>query len=165
MSFDQVAILVLLGGMLVVFAVDRWRMELVALAGLGLGFALGLVPADEVFAGFADPAVVTVVEILLIVQVLSRVALLDRVQVALDEVLDRLLLVLRGIVLPKPVFESDAMGRLEAAERQLEVQVIELRAEELGDFGGGVALDQIIRHEVQDGDERGDVKMRRYRHG
>jgi di/tricarboxylate transporter len=78
MSFDQVAILVLLGGMLVVFAVDRWRMELVALAGLGLGFALGLVPADEVFAGFADPAVVTVVEILLIVQVLSRVALLDR---------------------------------------------------------------------------------------
>jgi len=78
MSFDQVAILVLLGGMLVVFAMDRWRMELVALAGLGLGFALGLVPTREVFAGFADPAVVTVIEILLIVQVLSRVALLDR---------------------------------------------------------------------------------------
>lgn len=78
MTFDQGAILVLLAGMLAAFAVDRLRMEVVALAGLAAGFLLGLVPADKLFAGFADPAVITVVEILLIVQVLARAALLDR---------------------------------------------------------------------------------------
>lgn len=78
MTFDQGAILVLLVGMLAAFAVDRLRMEVVALTGLGAGFLLGLVPADSLFAGFADPAVITVIEILLIVQVLARAALLDR---------------------------------------------------------------------------------------
>jgi len=78
MTFDQGAILVLLVGMLAAFAVDRLRMEVVALAGLAAGFLLGLVPAGRLFAGFADPAVITVVEILLIVQVLARSALLDR---------------------------------------------------------------------------------------
>lgn len=78
MSFDQIAICVLLGGMLVLFAVERLRMELVALGGLAVGFALGLVPANRIFAGFADPAVITVVEILLIVQALARTALLER---------------------------------------------------------------------------------------
>jgi di/tricarboxylate transporter len=53
-------------------------MEVVALTGLTAAFLLGLVPADSLFAGFADPAVITVVEILLIVQVLARAALLDR---------------------------------------------------------------------------------------
>lgn len=79
MSFEQAAIVVLLVGMLVIFALDRFRMELVALSGLGLGFALGIVPAGQVFAGFASPAVITVIEILLIVQVLSRTSLLDAV--------------------------------------------------------------------------------------
>lgn len=78
MEFDQVAILVLLVGMLGVFAFDRLRMEVVALAGLAIGFALGLAPAAGIFAGFANPAVITVVEILLVVQVLSRSALLDQ---------------------------------------------------------------------------------------
>lgn len=79
MTFEQAAILLLLLGMLVVFALDRFRMEVVTLAGLGLGYALGLVPASGLFAGISDPAVVTVAEILLIIQVLSRAAMLDRV--------------------------------------------------------------------------------------
>ena len=77
MSFDQAAILVLLFGMLVVFALDRIRMEIVALSGLGIGLALGLVPPALAFAGFANPAFITVVEVLLIVQVLGRSGLLD----------------------------------------------------------------------------------------
>lgn len=79
MTLDQAAIIVLLVAMLVVFAVDRWRMEVVALAGLGIGVALGLVPVTAVFSGFASPAVITVIEILLIVQVLARTRLLDDV--------------------------------------------------------------------------------------
>lgn len=77
MSFEQAAILILLVGMLVVFALDRVRMELVALGGLGLAVALGLVAPGDAFAGFANPAFVTVVEILLIVQVLGRSGILD----------------------------------------------------------------------------------------
>lgn len=77
MSLEQAAILVLLVGMLIVFALDRIRMELVALGGLGLGVALGLVELAKAFTGFSNPAFVTVVEILLIVQVLGRSGMLD----------------------------------------------------------------------------------------
>lgn len=77
MSFEQAAILVLLVGMLIVFALDRIRMELVAIGGLGLGVALGLVGPADAFTGFSTPAFVTVVEVLLIVQVLGRSGILD----------------------------------------------------------------------------------------
>ncbi|MFN3547129.1 MAG: SLC13 family permease [Mesorhizobium sp.] len=77
MSFEQAAILILLVGMLVVLALDRIRMELVALGGLALGVALGLVGPADAFAGFSNPAFITVVEILLIVQVLGRSGILD----------------------------------------------------------------------------------------
>src|SRR5690606_35444161 len=77
MSFEQAAILILLVGMLIVFALDRIRMELVAVGGLGLGVALGLVGPTEAFIGFSNPAFITVVEILLIVQVLGRSGILD----------------------------------------------------------------------------------------
>lgn len=77
MSFEQAAILILLVGMLIVFALDRFRMELVAVGGLGVGVALGLVGAADAFTGFSNPAFVTVVEILLIVQVLGRSGILD----------------------------------------------------------------------------------------
>lgn len=78
MTFDQIAIVTLMGAMLAAFAVDRFRIELVALSGLGAGVALGLVPPAGAFAGFASPAVVTVAEILIIVQVLLNAHLLDQ---------------------------------------------------------------------------------------
>ncbi|ORE92925.1 citrate transporter [Stappia sp. 22II-S9-Z10] len=78
MTFDQIAIITLMGAMLAAFAVDRFRIELVALSGLGAGVALGLVPPAGAFAGFASPAVVTVAEILIIVQVLLNAHLLDQ---------------------------------------------------------------------------------------
>ena len=79
MEFDQIAIVALLTTMLVAFASERWRVETVAIGGLAAGFALGLVPADTLFRGFSSPAVVTVVEILLIVSVLSRSRVIDDV--------------------------------------------------------------------------------------
>ncbi|WP_339947870.1 SLC13 family permease [uncultured Albimonas sp.] len=89
MTSDQIAILCLLGGLLAAFASGRFRIELVALTGLALGAGLGLVPLDRLFSGFANPAVVTVVEILLIVRVLSRARLLEALA-------DRLLARLEG---------------------------------------------------------------------
>ena len=78
LSLDQMLLLGLLAGMLVVFAIDRFRIEVVALAGLGLAAIIGLVAPEKIFAGFANPAVVTVVEILLIIQVLGRARILER---------------------------------------------------------------------------------------
>ncbi len=77
MSFEQASLLILLLAMLILFSLDRIRIEVVSLAGLLGGHALGLYPAEQIFTGFASPVVITVVEILLIVQVLARARLFD----------------------------------------------------------------------------------------
>jgi hypothetical protein len=77
MTFPQLAILVLLSGLLAVFATDRFRIELVALSGLAAGVLLGLVSFTEVFGGFANPAVITVAEILMLTGVIARSSLMD----------------------------------------------------------------------------------------
>lgn len=77
MSFDQAAIVGLLLVMLIAYATERLRVELVALVGLAAAFLLGLVPVQNVFAGFSSPAVVTVVEVLLVVAALSRTRVID----------------------------------------------------------------------------------------
>jgi di/tricarboxylate transporter len=83
MTFEQASLLILLIAMLVLFLLDRFRVELVAISGLLAGYALGLYPADAVFAGFASPVVITVVEILLVVQVLARTRFFDRLSTTL----------------------------------------------------------------------------------
>ncbi|MBY3045065.1 SLC13 family permease [Rhizobium leguminosarum] len=77
MSFEQASLLILLLAMLILFSLNRIRIEVVSIAGLLGGYALGLYPADQIFTGFASPVVITVVEILLIVQVLARAKLFD----------------------------------------------------------------------------------------
>ncbi|WP_157384583.1 SLC13 family permease [Nitratireductor soli] len=86
MSFEQAEIIVLLVGMLIIFALDRIRMELVALGGLGLGVLLGLIGPAEAFTGFSNPAFIAVVEILLIVQVLGRSGILDPLARRISEI-------------------------------------------------------------------------------
>ena len=77
MTFAQAAIVAILLGMLIVYATERFRVELVALCGLAAGFVTGVVPVQNVFAGFASPAVITVVEVLLVVAALSRTRVID----------------------------------------------------------------------------------------
>ncbi|ODR97880.1 hypothetical protein AUC68_10080 [Methyloceanibacter methanicus] len=79
MTFAQSATLVLLLALLVAFAVDRFRIEIVAIAGLAAGILLGIVPFGKAFSGFANPAVITVAEILMLVGLISRSFLMDRV--------------------------------------------------------------------------------------
>ncbi|WP_185969688.1 SLC13 family permease [Rhizobium straminoryzae] len=78
MTPDQFLITVLLLVLLVLFAVDRFRAETVAIGGLAAAAVLGLVPVSGVFAGLTAPAVVTVIEVLLIVQVLGPTRLFER---------------------------------------------------------------------------------------
>lgn len=72
MTLDQIAIITLLVCMFAAYALERFRIELVALSGLATAYLAGLLPLTGVFAGFSNPAVVTVVEILLVVSVLAR---------------------------------------------------------------------------------------------
>lgn len=77
MTFAQWAILGILLAMLTAYATERFRVELVAMGGLALGFVTGVVPVQTVFSGFANPAVITVVEILLVVAALSQSRVVD----------------------------------------------------------------------------------------
>ncbi len=77
MTFDQAAIILLLLAMFGVFALEKFRLELVALTGLAVAFLLGLVSIRDIFAGFSSPAVITVVEVLLIVNVLARTRVIE----------------------------------------------------------------------------------------
>lgn len=78
MTSAQIAILLLLAAMLVLFAVERIRMEIVALGGLAIGVLFGLVPASAAFSGLANPAFVTGLEVLVIVQVLGRTGIAEK---------------------------------------------------------------------------------------
>ena len=72
MTTDQIFLIGLLGILVVFFIWERWRYDLVALAGLLIATLLGFVPADEAFLGFGHPAVVTVAAVLIISRGLSN---------------------------------------------------------------------------------------------
>jgi di/tricarboxylate transporter len=69
---DQIFLISLLGMLVVFFVWERWRYDLVALAGLLISTLLGFIPADEAFLGFGHPAVVTVAAVLIISRGLSN---------------------------------------------------------------------------------------------
>lgn len=77
MTFEQWAIVGILVAMLAAYVTERIRVEMVAMSGLGLGYLSGVVPVQNVFAGFSSAAVVTVVEILLIVSALAQSQAID----------------------------------------------------------------------------------------
>jgi di/tricarboxylate transporter len=69
---DQIFLISLLGILVVFFVWERWRYDLVALAGLLIATLLGFIPGDEAFLGFGHPAVVTVAAVLIISRGLSN---------------------------------------------------------------------------------------------
>ncbi|ODA65946.1 Citrate transporter [Methyloligella halotolerans] len=77
MSPEQIILLLLLAGLLCAFAVDRFRIELVALSGLAAALLLGLVPLTSAFSGFANQAVITLAELLILTRLISRSRLMD----------------------------------------------------------------------------------------
>ena len=77
MNADQIFLISLLGILVVFFVWERWRYDLVALAGLLISTVLGIIPADEAFLGFGHPAVVTVAAVLIISRGLSNAGAVD----------------------------------------------------------------------------------------
>ena len=77
MTQDQSAILVVLVATLAAFLWGRWRHDVVALASLLACVFAGLVPADEAFAGFGHPAVITVACVLVLSSGLQATGAVD----------------------------------------------------------------------------------------
>jgi len=75
----MLALFVILGVALALFAWGRWRYDLVALGALMAAVLAGVVPAGEAFAGFGHPAVVTVAAVLVVSRALEHSGLIDRI--------------------------------------------------------------------------------------
>ena len=63
---DQLTIISLLGGVLLLLLFGRWRYDLVAFTALVLAVILGAVPADEAFLGFGHPATIIIALVLVV---------------------------------------------------------------------------------------------------
>lgn len=77
MSYDQIAVLAVLGLALAGFISGRWRYDVVALSALILAVAAGVVPAGEAFMGFGHPATITVIAVLILSRGLSNSGVVD----------------------------------------------------------------------------------------
>ena len=77
MSLDNILILAILGGALVLFISERLRVDVVALLVLSALILTRLVTIEEAFSGFASPAVVTVWSVFIISGALYRTGVAD----------------------------------------------------------------------------------------
>ena len=65
---DQILTFAIIGVTLVLFVLERWRYDLVAMMALLTMVILGIVPGAKAFSGFGHPAVITVAAVLIISQ-------------------------------------------------------------------------------------------------
>lgn len=77
MTVDQGIVFAVLAATLAMFIWGRLRFDVVAMLALLVVAIVGLVPADEVFAGFGHPAVVTVAGVLVVSQGLVNAGVVD----------------------------------------------------------------------------------------
>ena len=86
---DQWLIGIILVAMLVLFVIDKWRYDLVAMMALLSAAILGLVSTAEVFSGFGNAAVITVAAVLIISQALWRSGVVDALASAMKNIGDK----------------------------------------------------------------------------
>jgi len=66
MNTDQTILLLILFVLLILLVWGRWRYDIVALGALFTASIFGLVPQNEMFSGFGNPATITVVMVLIV---------------------------------------------------------------------------------------------------
>jgi len=84
MTSDQQIVFATLAGALVLFAWGRWRYDLVAVLALLAVVLTGVLPLEQAFTGFAHPAIVTVVAVLVISRALQQAGVVEVVTRLLD---------------------------------------------------------------------------------
>ena len=91
MAGSQIAVFAILAASLALFIWGRWRYDLVAIAALLAVFFTGLVKTDQLFSGFAHPAVITVAAVLIISRGLLNAGVIDTLSHQMAKVGDRLI--------------------------------------------------------------------------
>ncbi|WP_439816538.1 SLC13 family permease [Zavarzinia sp. CC-PAN008] len=86
---DQILAFAILAAVVGMLIWDRFRFDLVALAGLVAAVAAGIVPAGEAFRGFSDDIVVIVASALVISAAVGRSGIVDALVRPLNPVLQR----------------------------------------------------------------------------
>ena len=72
MTTPQIIAFGIIFASLVLFAWGRWRHDIVAMGALVVSVMCGIVPSEDAFSGFGDPAVITVAAVLILSQALQR---------------------------------------------------------------------------------------------
>ncbi|RUO62996.1 SLC13 family permease [Pseudidiomarina insulisalsae] len=86
---DQIWIGIILITALVLFVIERWRYDFVAMGALFAAYIVGLIPRQEVFSGFGNPAVITVAAVLVISHALWRSGVVDKMASSVKQMGDR----------------------------------------------------------------------------
>ncbi|MEC9367063.1 MAG: SLC13 family permease, partial [Pseudomonadota bacterium] len=72
MTYEQITLFSLLGGLFALLIWGRIRYDIVAFAALIIAVVLGIVPGDKAFAGFGHPAVIIIALVLIVSRGLSN---------------------------------------------------------------------------------------------
>ncbi len=105
-NLDLILVLVVLVGVLVLFAWNKWRYDIVALIALMILTLAGIIDPDEAFMGFAHPAVITVAAVLVVTRGLLHSGLIDVVIKMISRVGDVFLVQLSALMLTVVVLSA-----------------------------------------------------------
>ena len=96
--FDQVLVVIVIILALILFAWGRWRYDIVATSALLVLAAARIIPTDQVFNGFGNPAVITVAAVMVVSRGMWNAGAADALATALAGLGDRLLMpVITGV--------------------------------------------------------------------
>lgn len=79
MSIDNILVLIILGGAIVLFVSEKLRVDVVAMIVLATLVLTGLVSIEEAFLGFSSPAVITVWAVFIVSGGLTRSGVADSI--------------------------------------------------------------------------------------
>lgn len=83
MTLEQGLAFGLIGATIVAFIWGRWRYDLIALAALAVGIAIGLIPVKDAFDGFANDIVIIIASALVLSAAVARSGVVDLVMAPL----------------------------------------------------------------------------------
>jgi len=106
--FDQVLVVIVIILALILFAWGRWRYDIVATSALLVLAAARIIPTDQVFNGFGNPAVITVAAVMVVSRGMWNAGAADALAAALAGLGDRLLMpVITGVTAFISAFVDD----------------------------------------------------------
>ncbi len=88
-TLSQLAIIVILSAVLILFVWGKWRYDVVAMMALFASVIAGVVPADRVFEGFGHPATLTVAIVLILSYGLTKSGAVEGVTSLVEPLSDR----------------------------------------------------------------------------